>query len=154
MTCIFIMAIIRKGKKEDIFQVFELVRELAKYEQELDQVVNTPQKMEKDAFGDMPVFEFIVAEDYGKIVGTSIYYFRYSTWKGKRLYLEDIVVTEKSRGKGIGKMLFDQTIENGKNAGCTGMMWQVLDWNTPAIEFYKKYNTDFDKGWINCHLDF
>lgn len=148
------MTLIRKGREEDVDAVFTLVKELAEYEKELHQVVNTPEKMRRDAFGEKPVFEFLVADEDGQIVGTSIYYYRYSTWKGKRIYLEDIVVTEKFRGKGIGKKLFDQTIEHGRANDCTGMMWQVLEWNKPAIGFYKKYNTFFDEEWLNCHLDF
>ena len=87
-------------------------------------------------------------------VGTSIYYYRYSTWKGKRLYLEDLVVTEKKCGTGAGKKLFEETLEIGKRTNCTGMMWQVLDWNQPAINFYKKYNSHFEDKWINCNIDF
>lgn len=145
---------IRKGKKYDIPAVLELVKELAVYEKSLDQVANTVEKMEEDAFGDSPVFDFIVAEKAGEIVGTSIYYYRFSTWKGKRMYLEDLIVTELHRGEGIGKLLFDETIKIGKETQCTGMMWQVLDWNEPAINFYKKYQADFENEWVNCHLDF
>ena len=96
---------------------------------------------------------FFVAEFENEIIGISIYYFRYSTWKGKRLYLEDIIVTKKYRGKGVGKLLFEETIEKARQEGCTGLMWQVLEWNQPAIEFYKKYQTKLDGEWINCHLD-
>ncbi|MEM6359301.1 MAG: GNAT family N-acetyltransferase, partial [Bacteroidota bacterium] len=96
---------------------------------------------------------FFVAEEKD-IVGISLYYYRYSTWKGKRLYLEDIIVTESERGKGIGKHLFDATIEYGKANNCTGMVWQVLDWNEPAINFYQKYyQADLDDEWINCSID-
>lgn len=144
---------IREGEKSDLKPVLELVKELAAYEKALDMVDNTVERMEEDGFGDHPVFGFFVAEDQGDVVGTAIYYYRYSTWKGKRLYLEDIVVTESMRGKGYGKQLFDAVIEKAKETGCTGMMWQVLDWNTPAIEFYKRYDTVFDGEWINCGLD-
>lgn len=145
---------IRKGKIEDLPRVLELVRELAEYEKAPEQVSNTVEMMEKDGFGPNSVFGFFVAEREldRVIVGISVYYYRYSTWKGKRLYLEDIVVTESERGKGAGKLLFDQTMAQCLEDGCTGMMWQVLDWNTPAIEFYKKYGAEFDEGWINCHL--
>ena len=127
---------------------------MAKYENGEDQVSNSLEMMEKDGFGENPIYRFFVAESNGHIVGTSIFYFRYSTWKGRRLYLEDIVVTENMRGKGVGKLLFDRTIEEAKLLDCTGMMWQVLDWNDPAINFYKKYNATLDDEWINCHLDF
>lgn len=88
------------------------------------------------------------------VVGFALYYIRYSTWKGQRLYLEDLLVTESMRGKGIGKLLFDRLIEEGKNKKYSGMVWQVLDWNEPAINFYKKYNADIDSGWLNCSLNF
>jgi len=134
--------------------MFELVLELAIYEKAPEQVTNTPEQMLTDGFGPNPLFGALVAEADGKIVGMSLYYFRYSTWKGKRLYLEDIIVTESYRGKGLGKALFDETIAHARQTDCTGMMWQVLDWNEPAIEFYKKFGTRFDTGWWNCHLDF
>lgn len=145
---------VRKGTADDVPQVFELVRELALYEKAPEQVTNTPEMMLHDGFGPEPIFGLFVAEVDGRVVGISLYYYRYSTWKGKRLYLEDIVVTESMRGYGLGKQLFDATVEEAKNTQCTGMMWQVLDWNEPAIQFYKKYGTRFDEGWINCHLDF
>jgi len=145
---------VRVGRKDDLPVVLELIKELADYEKELHQVSNTVKQMEIDGFGENPIFDFFVVEDQGKIVGTSIYYYRYSTWKGKRLYLEDIVVTQKRRGEGFGKVLFDATVEKAKSVGCTGMMWQVLDWNEPAINFYKKYEASFDNEWINCSLSF
>jgi len=96
-----------------------------------------------------------MAEEKGEIVGTSIYYYRYSTWKGKRLWLEDIIVTESRRSEGIGTLLFDKTIAKAKATNCTGMMWQVLDWNKGAIDFYKsRYQAEIGSGWLNCHLDF
>ncbi|WP_258105382.1 GNAT family N-acetyltransferase [Marinoscillum sp. MHG1-6] len=145
---------IRKGTKDDLPAALELIRELALYEKAPEEVTNTLEMMERDGFGEEPVFGFIMAESESMIVGMSLYYFRYSTWKGKRLYLEDLIVTEKFRGKGIGKLLFEQTIETAKSTGCTGVMWQVLDWNEPAINFYKKYNTQFDKEWVNCNINF
>ena len=148
------MVEIRKGVKEDLPRILELIKELAIYEKAPDEVTNTLQLMEEDGFGPNSVFQFIVAEDDLEIIGTSIYYYRYSTWKGKRLYLEDLIVTENKRGSGAGKMLFDETVKIAKSTNCTGMMWQVLDWNEPAINFYRKYNTRFDDEWINCNLDF
>ena len=145
---------VRKGTPADIPQVFELVKELALYEKAPEQVTNTPEMMLKDGFGANPIFAFFVGEADGKVMGISVYYFRYSTWKGKRLYLEDIIVTESMRGYGLGKMLFEATVTEAKNTNCTGMMWQVLDWNTPSIEFYKKYGARFDAEWLNCHLEF
>lgn len=147
--------IIREGKKEDLPRVLELIKELAAYEKAPDAVTNTVEMMEKDGFGENPVFGLFVAEDEKMgIVGISIYYYRYSTWKGKRLYLEDIVVTESQRGMGVGKLLFDRTIQKGKDERCSGMVWQVLDWNEPAINFYKKYyNATLDPEWINCSIE-
>ncbi|HNP17969.1 MAG TPA: GNAT family N-acetyltransferase [Fulvivirga sp.] len=145
---------IREGIKADLPQVLKLIKELAAYEKAADQVDNTVEMMVQDGFGDNPIFGFYVAvNDKDKIVGTSIYYYRYSTWKGKRLYLEDIVVTESERGSGIGKLLFDQTIKKGVEENCSGMVWQVLDWNEQAINFYKKYySAHLDGEWINCSI--
>ncbi len=148
------MTTIRKGIKADLPQVLELIKELAIFEKALHEVDNTVEQMEIDGFGDSPTFDFFVAEKDAKIIGISIYYFRYSTWKGKRLYLEDLVVQESERGSGIGKLLFEKTIEQGKADKCTGMMWQVLDWNQPAIDFYKKYNARFEDEWLNCSINF
>ena len=146
--------IVRKGTKTDLPVILELIHELARYEKAPHEVNNSVEQMLVDGFGAHPVFEFIVAENSQGIVGTSIYYYRYSTWKGKRLWLEDLVVFEKHRGSGAGKLLFDATVEIAKGTGCTGMMWQVLDWNEPAINFYKKYSTNFDGEWLNCNIDF
>ena len=145
---------IRKGTPEDVPQVFELVQELALYERAPEQVTNTPEMMLNDGFGLEPIFGLFVAEVDGKIVGISLYYYRYSTWKGKRLYLEDLIVTESMRGHGLGKMLLDTTVQEAKDTHCTGVMWQVLDWNEPAINFYKKKNAVLDPEWINGRLFF
>ena len=148
------MYTIREGKIEDLPRVLELVKELALYEKAPEQVTNTLEMMEEDGFGPNPIYGLFVAEknSTGEIIGISIFYYRYSTWKGKRLYLEDIVVTESERGNGAGKLLFDRTMLKCIEANCTGMMWQVLDWNTPAINFYQKYGAELDSGWINCNL--
>ncbi len=147
------MITIREGIKSDLPQVLALVKELAEYENSLEQVTNTVAQMEQDGFGQHPVFGFYVAEKNQSIVGISLYYYRYSTWKGKRLYLEDIVVTKQERGGGIGKLLFDQTMKLALEKDCSGLVWQVLDWNEPAINFYKKYGAAFDAAWVNCSLD-
>lgn len=148
------MYTIREGKTEDLPRVLELVKELALYEKAPEQVTNTLEMMQEDGFGPNPIYGLFVAEknSTGEIIGISIFYYRYSTWKGKRLYLEDIVVTETERGHGAGKLLFDRTMLKCIEANCTGMMWQVLDWNTPAINFYQKYGAELDSGWINCNL--
>jgi GNAT superfamily N-acetyltransferase len=145
---------IRTGTKQDLPRVLELVKELALYERAPHEVTNTVERMEKDGFGPNPIYGLFVAENERGIVGISIFYWRYSTWKGKRLYLEDIIVTEKERGNGIGKLLFDRTMKHALDEQCTGMLWQVLDWNEPAINFYKKYySAKLDGEWINCSLE-
>jgi GNAT superfamily N-acetyltransferase len=145
--------IIRSGKKEDLTQVLELVKELALFERAPEQVTNTVSKMEEDGFGANPVYGMFVAEKGNQIIGISIYYYRYSTWKGRRLYLEDIIVTERERGGGIGKKLFERTMFKTLEDNCMGMTWQVLDWNTPAIDFYKRYGAALDAEWINGSLE-
>jgi len=144
---------IRKGIEGDLPRTLEFVKELAAYERALGEVSNTVQAMKEDGFGKNPIFGFFVAEVDQEIVGVSLYYYRYSTWKGKRLYLEDIIVTERMRGQGIGKLLFEATLHYSLNQNCTGMMWQVLDWNEPAINFYKKYSAKMDGEWVNCTLE-
>jgi GNAT superfamily N-acetyltransferase len=143
---------IRKGTPADVPDMMRLVRELAEYEKAPHEVENTEARMLEDGFGSNPVYGLIVAELDGEVVGISVYYFRYSTWKGKRLYLEDIVITEQHRGKRIGRWLFEATMQASVETNCSGMVWQVLDWNTPAIEFYKKYDAHFDGEWINVSL--
>ena len=103
----------------------------------------------ESGFGEKPVWWAFVAEEEGFIYGFALYYIRYSTWKGQAMYLEDIVVTEKARGKGIGKLLFDRLIEESREKGFIRMEWQVLEWNEPAINFYKKYKAEFDGEWLN-----
>jgi len=144
---------IREGKKADLPRVLELVRELAEFERAPHEVINTVDAMERDGFGPNPIFGFFVAEHASRIVGLSLYYWRYSTWKGKRLYLEDIIVTESERGKGIGKLLFDRTLKHTLDTGCSGMTWQVLDWNEPAINFYKKYGSKVSTEWYTCTIE-
>ena len=145
---------IRKAVAEDVQAMLKLVKELALYEKAPEEVINTEERMLEEGFGPKKAFECVLVEQDGEIVGMSLYYFRYSTWKGRRLYLEDLIVTESQRGSGLGKVLFDKTVEIAKEENCSGMMWQVLDWNTPAINFYNKYGSRYDEGWLNCHLDF
>ena len=145
---------IRVGKKRDLNQVLLLIKELAKYEKAPNEVANTLEMMYQDGFGDQPIFGFIVAEVNNEIVGALIHYYRYSTWKGRKLYLEDLIVTENFRGKGVGALLFEATIKYAKDNKCNGLSWQVLDWNEPAINFYKKYNAEFDGEWLNGSISF
>ena len=146
--------IIRPGKKSDIPQVFQLIKELAEYEKALDKVSNTVEKLEEDGFGPNPVYELFVAEIENKIVGIALTYYRFSTWRGKVMYLEDLIVKEHMRRKGIGKKLFDMVLDHAKVTRCVGLSLQVLDWNDLGINFYKKYNMEVDDEWINCYLEF
>ena len=134
--------------------MMELVRELALYEKAPEQVTVSLEHFEESGFGPNPVWWAFVAESDGVIVGIALYYIRYSTWKGSRMFLEDIVVTESFRGKGIGKLLFDRLIEEAKEKAFSGMVWQVLEWNEPAINFYKKYDVKFDPEWWNASIEF
>ena len=145
--------IIRKGKEEDLPQVLDLIKELAEYEKMPEEVDNTVERMLEDGFGKTPIFGFEVAEKAGKVIGCAIYYIKYSTWKGKKFYLEDLIVTEAERGNKVGKALFERCLELTREAGAYSMLWQVIDWNEPAINFYKKYNTAFTAVWIDCSLE-
>jgi ribosomal protein S18 acetylase RimI-like enzyme len=144
---------IRKAVSSDCPRLMELIRELAVFEKAPEEVTVTLQHFTEAGFGKNPVWQALVAIDgYEKIIGLSLYYMRYSTWKGIRLYLEDLIVTESFRGQGVGKKLFDATVEEAHQLKVSGMMWQVLDWNTAAIDFYKKYGTDISNEWLNCSL--
>ncbi|MBK7181911.1 MAG: GNAT family N-acetyltransferase [Bacteroidetes bacterium] len=143
---------IRKGTKTDLPAVLNLVKELAIYEKAPNEVTVTLSDMERDGFGENPIFSFFVAEKDGNIVGIALYYIKYSTWKGKCVFLEDIIVTEEYRQYGIGKKLFDEVVKVAKAMHVKRLEWQVLEWNEPAIKFYKKLNAHFDEEWINCKL--
>ena len=144
---------IRRAKKEDCPRLLELVQELADYERAPNEVTVSLEHFQESGFGNNPVWWGFVAEENGIIHGFALYYIRYSTWKGQAMYLEDILVTEKMRGKGIGKMLFDQLIDEAKAKKFNRLCWQVLEWNEPAINFYKKYNATLDPEWINGIID-
>ncbi|HTD40863.1 MAG TPA: GNAT family N-acetyltransferase [Mucilaginibacter sp.] len=143
---------LRIAVKEDCPRLLELVNELALFEKAPEEVTVTLEEFEDAGFGKNPVWKTFVAEADGLIVGFALYYVRYSTWKGCRMYLEDLIVTESWRGKGVGKLLFDRLIIEARERGFNGMTWQVLDWNEPAIQFYKKYEAAIDAGWLNGSL--
>ena len=145
---------IRKAVRKDCARMMELIQELATYEKAPDEVTVKLDHFEESGFGPNPVWWAFVAEAQGVVVGMALYYVRYSTWKGQRMYLEDILVTEDMRGQKIGSLLFDALIIEAKEKGFNGMNWQVLDWNEPAINFYKKYNANFDPEWVNCSIVF
>lgn len=145
---------IRKAVRTDCARMMELIHELAVYEKAPDEVTVSLAHFEESGFGANPVWWAFVAEVQGVVIGMALYYVRYSTWKGQRMYLEDILVTETMRGQKIGSLLFDTLIVEAKEKGFNGMNWQVLDWNEPAINFYKKYKANFDPEWVNCSIVF
>lgn len=154
------MITIRKAIKEDCPQILELVKELAAYERAPNEVTVSLEHFTESGFGPNPVWWAFVAltpgsspSEEGKIVGVALYYIRFSTWKGQRMYLEDIIVTKAMRGKGIGKMLFDKLIQEASDRNLNGIVWQVLEWNEAAIHFYKRYKASFDPEWVNVSID-
>lgn len=153
---------IRRAERKDCARMLELVQELAIYEKAPNEVTVTLEHFEESGFGNQPVWWAFVAtspqpspkgEVVETIVGFALYYIRYSTWKGQRLYLEDFLVTEQARGKGIGKMLFDTIIQEAKEKNFNAVVWQVLDWNQPAINFYNKYKANYDAEWLNGSIE-
>ncbi len=145
--------VIRRAVKEDCPGILELIRELAFFERAPEEVTVTLEHFEKSGFGVNPVWWAFVAESDGEVQAFALYYIRYSTWKGQRMYLEDLLVTEKMRGKGIGQLLFHELLKEAKEKQLNGIVWQVLEWNEPAIKFYKKLNASFDAEWINCSVE-
>lgn len=145
--------IIRRATSDDCEQILCLVQELAAYERAPEEVTVTLEHFRESGFGRKPVWWAFVAETNNTIVGFALYYIRFSTWKGQRMYLEDILITEEHRGKGIGKMLMNRLMEEAKEKDLHGISWQVLDWNEPAIKFYEKYKVRFDKEWWNVRID-
>ncbi len=144
-------AVIRKADKEDCERMMELVHELAIFEKAPKEITVTFDHFVESGFGEKPVWWAFVAEIEGRVEGFALYYIRYSTWKGQRMYLEDFLVNEELRGLGIGKLLFDKLIEEAKEKRFSGIVWQVLGWNTTAINFYNKYEgVEIDSGWLNC----
>lgn len=144
---------IRKGEKADMPAVLELITELAVFEKEPDAVVVTVQDLERDGFGDHPLFHTFIAEKNDKIVGMALYYYRYSTWKGKTIHLEDLIVKEEMRGSGLGFALYSEIIKQGKKDGVRRIEWNVLDWNTPAIDFYEKSGARILTDWRVVNMD-
>lgn len=146
--------VIRRARRSDCGRIMELIRALALYEKAPHEVTVTEEHFEESGFGPSPVWWGFVAESGGKVVGFALYYIRYSTWKGQRLYLEDIFVEPEMRGRGVGAMLFGRLVGEAKERGLHGMVWQALDWNEPALNFYRKYGAQFDYSWVNCSLTF
>lgn len=138
---------IRKAKKEDMAEVFQLINELAIFEKEPDAVEITVNDLENDGFGDFPQFECFVGEIDSKIEGIALFYNRYSTWKGRALHLEDLIVRENKRGTGLGTALLDEVVKYGHLLGVKRINWDVLDWNEPAISFYEKKGAKVMRDW-------
>jgi len=144
---------VRRAVAADCPRMMELVKELAVYERAPDEVTVSPEHFRDSGFGAAPVWWAFVAEEEGVVKGFALYYIRYSTWKGQRMYLEDIIVTEAARGRGIGAMLMEALIQEAKDRKFSGIVWQVLEWNEPALNFYRKFQAKFDPEWVNASLD-
>lgn len=145
---------IRRAIRGDCPRLLELVRGLAEYEKAPQEVTVTPEEFEAAGFGPAKVWDCFVAAASDRIIGFALYYTRFSTWKGRRIYLEDLYVEPEYRGLGAGKALFEALMAETRNKGYNGMVWQALDWNKPALGFYQRYGASFDNGWINCSLEF
>ncbi len=144
---------VRRAAKNDCPRMLELINELAVFERAPHEVTVTLAHFAESGFGTNPVWWAFVAEEAGIVIGFALYYIRYSTWKGQRMYLEDILVTEQHRGRNAGRLLMDQLITEAREKNLSGITWQVLDWNTPAIKFYEKYTSKFDGEWVNVSMD-
>lgn len=146
--------VLRRGVEADLPQVLALIKELAEYERAPEAVTNTLAAMQRDGFGPMPIFSFFVLEnEAAEIIGIALFYTAYSTWKGRMLYLEDLVVTEGARRGGLGRLLFDAVVAEARATGAVRLKWQVLEWNEPAIAFYKKLGATIEDEWFNGNLD-
>lgn len=145
--------IIRRSVKEDCPRILELIRELALFERAPEQVTVTLEHFVETGFGKNPVWWAFVAETEGEIHGFALYYIRYSTWKGQRMFFGRFNSNRKMRGKGIGQLLFAELFKEAKARRLNGIVWQVLEWNEPAIKFYKKLNASFDAEWVNCSIE-
>ena len=145
--------IIRKATKNDMPSVLELIQELATFEKEPDAVVVTVDDLIRDGFSENPLFQCFVAEVENEIIGMALFYYRYSTWKGKTIHLEDLIVKESKRGTGAGFALYKEIIKQGKTENVRRIEWNVLDWNTPAIDFYEKSGAKVLGDWRVVHMD-
>lgn len=145
--------IIRKGNPEDMEAVLGLIQELADFEKEPDAVLVTVEDLIRDGFGQVPLFHVFVAEVEKEIVGIALYYYRYSTWKGKIIHLEDLIVKDEMRGKGIGYALYSEIIKQARRDQVRRVDWHVLDWNKPAIDFYEKSGAKVLKDWYLTQMD-
>lgn len=146
--------LIRVARKEDVPEIHSLIVELAIYEKAPNEVKVSIEELLEDGFGNNPAYSCIVAEKDNEVVGFALYYIRYSTWKGRCVYLEDFLVKESYRKQGIGNLLFEEMLSISKKMKVRLITWQVLDWNKPAINFYNKYNSTYDSEWLNGKINF
>ncbi|AOW09070.1 GNAT family N-acetyltransferase [Flavobacterium gilvum] len=144
---------IRKGEKEDMHAVLELIQELAVFEKEPEAVLITEEDLVRDGFGQNPLFHVFVAEVENQIVGIALYYYRYSTWKGKTIHLEDLIVKDSMRGTGLGYALYSEIIKQAKIDNVRRVEWAVLDWNTTAIDFYENSGAKVFDEWRVAQMD-
>ncbi len=146
--------IIRHGDKNDVPGMFRLVKELAEFERAPEAVVNTEKMLYEDGFGKNPIYKVFIAEEVatGDVIGMALYYTAYSTWKGRITYLDDLIVTEKFRKYGIGRQLLNEVLKAAHESGVNQIRWQVLDWNEPAINFYKSLGAELDATWLDCKM--
>lgn len=144
---------VREAQKTDVPAIYGFVKQLAEFERAPEAVINTVEAMKKDGFGKDKIFYSFVAETGNKIIGMAVFYFAYSTWKGRYVYLDDLIVDENYRRSGAGKLLFDAVYNFSKEHKVSQLRWHVLDWNEPAINFYKKYPATFDAEWITCKIE-
>ena len=145
--------IIRKAEKKDMPAVLELIKELAAFEKEPDAVEVTIETLEKEGFGEHPLFHVFVAEVEEKIEGMALFYYRFSTWKGRTLHLEDLIVREEKRGTGLGNALYKKVIQYAQEQGLKRVEWVVLDWNQHAIDFYERSGANVSKDWYTVQMD-
>lgn len=145
--------LVRHAISQDVDAIYNLIHELAVFERAGHEFINSKENLLKDGFSDKPTYICFVAEENGVVIGMSLCYTRYSTWKGNVLYLEDLIVTEALRGKGFGKALFEYTIQYAKQNNYARLSWQVLDWNVDAINFYKLFDAEIETGWLNAWIN-
>jgi GNAT superfamily N-acetyltransferase len=144
---------IREATKKDTKFIIQMIRDLAKYEKALDQMMTTEAELIRDGFEANPLFKSLILEHNNLPVGFALYFYKYSTWKGKTLYLEDLYVTPPARGNGLGMSIMKHLAKVAIDESCRRFEWQVLDWNEASIKFYESFHSDLDNGWINCRLE-
>lgn len=146
--------VIRNGNPEDVPGMFRLIKDLAVFERAPEAVINTEEKLRIDGFGVNPYYRVFVAEDLKskEIIGMALYYVAYSTWKGRIFYLDDLIVVESRRREGIGRKLLNALLQEARAENISQVRWHVLNWNKPAIDFYKKIGAEFDPEWVTCKM--